>query len=272
MQKLNLDSKIAAKLDLMEPHAERLARMRDQRRPTGEILHWLWLQGVKIHAGHLTAFWQRRALASPNAAAPPNDQPKNPSAKIRHDPETKPTPAKVTLHPSNAARSSPPPHPSPAKAAATQAYSAKLAGMMNDYLDFTNDLLSKCRADPDPKPEDRRQIDRMLQIAMDYARSQFEQAHRQRVLELKQAEHELRVKRAAQAEQREKAKARAREEADAERKPPRDFDNTDLIADMRGELFREVYTPENLAAVQAALAKAEAGIDPFNNPNVILSG
>jgi hypothetical protein len=253
--------------------------MRDQHRPTGEILHWLWLQGVKIHAGHLTAFWQRRAIASQNAAAPPpsdppptappNDQPKNPSAKTRHDPATKPTPAKVTPHPSNASHSS---HPPQAKAAAAQTYSAKLAGMMNNYLDFTNDLMSKCRADPNPKPEDRQQIDRMLQIAMDYERSQFEQAHRQRVLELKQAEHELRVKRAAQAEKREKAKAKAREEADAERKPPRDFDNTDLIADMRGELFREVYTPENLAAVEAALAKAEAGIDPFNNPNVIHSG
>jgi hypothetical protein len=37
-------------------------------------------------------------------------------------------------------------------------------------------------------------------------------------------------------------------------------------------LQKEVYTPENMAALEAALAIAEAGIDLFNNPNVIPSG
>ena len=155
-----------------------------------------------------------------------------------------------------------------ARFAARVARSAKLAGMMDKYLDMLNDLMDKCRGESDPKPEDRRQIDQMMEIAVAYERDQVQLEQRQRALEIRQSEYELKVKRAAQAEKRDKAKARERKAA-AARKAPRDFDNSTLIARMREEYFREVNSPENMADVDAALAKAEAHLDPANNPNII---
>ncbi len=139
---------------------------------------------------------------------------------------------------------------------------------MDKYLDYTNEQMDKCRADPNAKLEDRQQLDQMMKIAIDYERSQWEQEQRQKAFELKQAEYELKARRLALLEKREEEKARAREAA-AEREPPTDFDNTDLIADMRGEMFKEVFTPENIARADAALAKATAHLDPNNNPNLV---
>jgi hypothetical protein len=157
-----------------------------------------------------------------------------------------------------------------ARFAARIARSAKLAGMMDKYLDRLNDLMDKCREEIDSKPEDLQQIDRMLRIAVDYERDQVLLEQRQRTLEIRQAEYELKVKRAAQAEKRDKEKARERKAA-ADRKAPRDFDNSARIAAARAAHRAQWDTPENRADVEAMLAKAEAeaGIDPDNNPNII---
>jgi hypothetical protein len=271
MKKYNLN--MSAKLDLMEPHVEHLARMRDEHRSTGEILHWLWTQGVKIHGGHLTAFWERREQRQANPP-PPTQRKTRPSDGRAELPLRRPSPPggeggrrpdEVSPAPSHASAAPDPNHAS----AASHHRAAALGAIMDNYLASLKDLIDKCAADPNPKLEDRQQIDRMVQIALDYQRDQDQKAQRQQALDLKQAEYELKVKRLALMEQREAAKAKAREAADTQREPSRDFDNTDLIADMRGEMFKEVYSPENMAKVDAALAKAEAHLDPENNPNII---
>ncbi len=128
--------------------------------------------------------------------------------------------------------------------------------------------IDRFHAQVDPKPQALRQIGRMLQIALDYERVQIQLAHSQRALEIRQAEYELKVKRAAQCEKRDKERAEERRET-AERKAPRDFDNSERIAQIREAHFRRVNSPENMARVDAALAKAEAHLDPDNNPNII---
>jgi hypothetical protein len=290
---LKINDSMTAKLDLMEPHVEQLTRMRDQHRSLGEILHWLWLQGVKIHGGHLTAFWQRRAEREANPPPPPQIAGSPPPLrKSRPSPNQASPPEAVSdtshsSHPSHASADPPlrPPSPpkgevghrpdevSPAPNNANPASerAAKLGRIMDKYLSDLKELVEKCAADPNPKLEDRQQIDRMLVIAIDYQRDQDQKAQRQQALDLKQAEYELKVKRLAFMEKQAEAKAKAQEEA-AERDPPQDFDNTDLIADMRGEMFKEVYSPENMAAVHAAIAKAEAHLDPNHNPNIIHYG
>ena len=148
------------------------------------------------------------------------------------------------------------------------ARSAKLAGIMENYYAMLKEKLAKYHADPDPKPEDRKEIDAMLQIAQAYDLDQLRWVQRQHALEIRQAEYELKVKRAAAAEKRDKERAKERREA-AEREEPLDFDNSARIAAARAAHRAQWDTPENRAEVKARLAKAEAHLDPANNPNII---
>ncbi len=74
----NIKPTMNSKLDLLEPHAEQLARMKDQNQSTAEILAWLRTQCIhKIHGGHLAALWKRREAKSQNATnflSPPSQE------------------------------------------------------------------------------------------------------------------------------------------------------------------------------------------------------
>ncbi len=144
---------------------------------------------------------------------------------------------------------------------------------MDTFLGHLKDLVNKCRADPNPKPEDCQDRDRMMQLAIEYDRDQVKKAQGQQALDLRKAGQELKVRRLALLERREKERARERKKA-AARDGPRDFDNTERIARAREAHFADVNTPENIARVDAKLAKAyaDAGIDPHNNPNLIHPG
>ena len=87
-----------------------------------------------------------------------------------------------------------------------------------------------------------------LSIAAAYEEAQARAAYRQQILKLREAAHELRIKKMAQVE--------ARAMAAAERKTPKTFDNTARIAAFRKEYFKDVFTPENIALVKQAFAKA----------------
>jgi hypothetical protein len=84
----------------------------------------------------------------------------------------------------------------------------------------------------DRSPANLKDINMMMRTVMSYEKDQARQEYRKELLKIKKADQEIRAKKAKQAEARQKA---ADNNSNAE-----DFDNTEDIAHMRKESFREV--------------------------------
>jgi hypothetical protein len=122
--------------------------------------------------------------------------------------------------------------------------------MMAKYKRILDKQIDKVEADPDPDPEKLKIIDRMMRTVQDYDRAQERKEERKEALELKKAGHELNVKKAA---------ATAERQAQAESGAPKakDFDNTQLIKEMRHEMFKDVFTPEGMAECDRLILEAD---------------
>jgi hypothetical protein len=101
---------------------------------------------------------------------------------------------------------------------------------------------------PETTPQELKVVNQLLAIVSAYEQAQARAADRQQGLKLREAAHELRVKKAAEKE------ARAR--AEAQRKAPKNFDNSARIAELRREYFKDLQPPESIGCQIAAFAKA----------------
>ncbi len=155
---MNLNNETNTKLDLLERHADHLARMKSKNRSTADMLAWLRTHGVnQVHGGHLAAFWKRREAAQAN--------PQNNNVPLAAELESQTD----TCDTSRGTRN--------------------LDPLMDKYLILLDKMLDKARQDP--SQENLKQVNLMMRTAINYERSQNYLRHRELTLKLKEASQKL---------------------------------------------------------------------------------
>ncbi len=167
----NMNDTLNAKLDLLEGHAEHLARMKGQGKSTSDMLAWLRTQGItKVHGGHLAALWKRHETTQPSRVAPlpceVRPSPQRGEGGPRQD-EVKP----------------------PETCAASPASDPDLDCLMDQYRKLLSKLLDQALADP--SPENVKQVNSMITKVIKYDLGLVNSHYRERSLKLKEASQEL---------------------------------------------------------------------------------
>jgi hypothetical protein len=266
---------VKSRLDQIKEHIGDLVKMRDEGKGRFDMIEWLNTRSITAFGDDLNTVLQEhdaeeKQKQKQKAEQQPKPNPLQLVGSLRRDDRTaaeaEPNAMAETPPQGTAANDedNPPMARGNASAARTPSAFLEILGLSVDKVDAFLEgrpilklekaiEIGKYHAvhtfsSPDSTVHELKVANQTLSIAAAYEEAQARAADRQHMLKLREAAHELRVKKMAQTE--------ARAKAAAERKAPKTFDNTARIAAFRKEYFKDVFTPENIALVKQAFAKA----------------
>ena len=179
MLNVNTNQLTETKLNLLELHADRLARMKARGNSASDMLAWLRRKGISCHAGELAAFWKRHEQ---NGSTPqissvrlPPSLPTNGSNPNSEQPETLATSDPLDL-------------PKLLQATSSGLTSgSEMDAVMGLYRQLVRNLLEQALKEKEPNPKTVDRIHSMIRTLVSYHFGKIRSDHRERSLKLREA-------------------------------------------------------------------------------------
>jgi hypothetical protein len=240
--------RIATTHELMLPYAADLLRRRAKGASHGQMLAWLHTQGVMVNMGEIASFWPYLATQKqkphqpaqpPTPLASSNPVGRSCRSAVSADPAQAEPSASVPCRAellaqaeanNNTGDAEKPNQPSEEKClptasgGLTASTEYDISEVMADYKILVARQVAEDKAAPEPDPERRKVTERMVRTLMMYKHSLELREERLAALKIKKADHDRKLSKATKATTTQEAA----KETVADRKPPKDFDNTAL--------------------------------------------